>query len=621
VANSSDELPFQSPAVNRALAAGANALPWLIGPAVMILRSRPVELAPPASCPGLLELFAAVAFRAGPDLAAGLVFAALNVVCVTVALALFVLLARRAHIRTSVAVSAALAIGLGPLFPPVLAPPSAATAFAVCDVVALLTLVMLDSGGAAGRFRTAAALSVLAGLLVPSWIVGLAVLWGAAVLVAGRATVTAWFTAIAGAGAVAASAAAVWTMLPLNALNRDSIRQRLGACVIPSVSTARISEIAAAAASSLGPFALALALLGAFAVLRARPARRRLLPVVAALGSLVVLSSRSMPVGLLLAPCAAGLWFLAASGLDDMLQPGARSARLGGAILLAALPVLQVSRFRAEERDDQVRPSGHERATLRQLTAFLNNVPSGAVFVEEDATFDTLWRAVFFAGRRPSRRFTVVPRDPARVRQALAGQPVFAFSGAWAYLTIRGFSAEAYPVAVRVGRGLVKTGGMAAITGWSPCAVVADRWVDLRGGIPSGRFSIVADSEQAHGPISVILGGVTAVDPRPDGWPLRTTRGFHARLFDMRSSEASAQLRQQARELRLPESDPALASSIVVHLELHRTPKAPLALAITLGAPFPVGAIKRQPTPNDGGTLTVCDIGTAGVTPFGAVLE
>src|SRR4029079_10973454 len=70
--------------------------------------------------------------RLQPGLRIGLVFDLLRAAIVTGALAAFTAIAWRETKNLAVAVAAAAAIGLSPLFPPTVAPPWEAAAFGVC---------------------------------------------------------------------------------------------------------------------------------------------------------------------------------------------------------------------------------------------------------------------------------------------------------------------------------------------------------------------------------------------------------------------------------------------------------------------------------------------------------
>ena len=107
-----------------------------------------------------------------------------------------------------------------------------------------------------------------------------------------------------------------------------------------------------------------------------------------------------------------------------------------------------------------------------------------------------------------------------------------------------------------------------------------------------------------------------AGQPVPDGWPERATRGFLFGLFDQREGKRSDRLIAEARGLGLPAEHEALVEPFVVRLTLHRTPRAPLALPITLGAPFPFG-VARLEGGADAEPLTICEAPPVEIVPLG----
>src|SRR5262249_45394709 len=116
--------------------------------------------------------------------------------------------------RRSVAVATATAVGLSPLFPAALAPPWEAAAFGVCAAVVLI--------GASAASRRSVHFVLLA------------------------------------------SAIGVALLVPLWLLTGSLSAATFGACTAPAMSTSRLVEVVGTLGFWLGPFALALAALGAF---------------------------------------------------------------------------------------------------------------------------------------------------------------------------------------------------------------------------------------------------------------------------------------------------------------------------------------------------------------------
>lgn len=551
----------------RALAVGRRVVPWVVGPAVLLLRRDLVELARPSACPGVLELIAVGLVRLQPSLRVGLVFDLLRAAIVTGALAAFTAIVWRETKNIAVATAAAAAIGLSPLFPATLAPPWEAAAFGVCAV----TVWLAGSTGVGGSRRSVARRSIAVGVLVaaavfvPAWLLG---------------------------GMTGAQSA----------------------CVLPYGSGQRAADAVAAVPFWLGPAGLGLAAFGAFVEL-SRSSRRTAAVVGAVAIASLVLSALQLSAPIALAPALVILWGFAASGLNDVVQSMGYGAagRVGAATMLLLLPVLAASRRGTEERDDRVRPRGHERQTLRGMTRVLNLVPN-ATFVEEDATVDVLLRAASFGGRRKAKPITVIPPTADAVGRALASQTVYAFPWRQDEFSLRGFVVDPLSPLRGGADGAHALEGVAAITGRRRCQAVEPAWADFSGA--SDRIALSADSVAARGPAVILLGGKGAGDPQPDGWSPRTVRGFSFFRFDQLTGAGTERLIAEARATGLPSSHPLLDQPFVLRLNLHRTPRAPLVLPVVLGGSFPVGATRLDPDAANVGHLTVCDAPAIAVSSF-----
>jgi hypothetical protein len=93
-------------------------------------------------------------------------------------------------------------------------------------------------------------------------------------------------------------------------------------------------------------------------------------------------------------------------------------------------------------------------------------------------------------------------------------------------------------------------------------------------------------------------------------------RGFGFFTFDQLTPAGTERLMAEARATGLPADHPLLEQPFVVRLNLHRTPRAPLALAVILGSTFPVGATRLDPHAAKVGQLTVCDAPAIVVSSF-----
>ncbi len=612
-----------SSATTRLIAIGRVALPWLIGPVALMLRGRPLELTPASACPGLLELVAIGAFRTRPDLSAGILFGAMHALFIVAGLGIFAALVYRATGQMAIAAATGLAIGLSPAFASTLGPPWEAAAFAVYASIGLLTARYLERPVPPTYARTGIlAMLTIAGLIVPTWLI-LAAL-GAGMLVfqttASPHRARRWLLGGATATGIVCVTLVVLSLSPPNAFGAPTGRG-LASCVLPLPTTGSIAAIAPTLGWLVGPFALALCLLGIFVETQRAGWRRSLIAAAIGLACVVPAAGATVPLQILLSPWVVALWWLAASGLREIVSTtgGGPARSLVAVLLLVLMPALQTARVNGEERDDRVRPNGHENATLRHVTAVLNSVSPDAIFVEEDASIDGLLRAAVFGGRRTGKHFTVLPPQPAVIRRVLDGGAVYVFPRGRADLSVRGFTTEPVAVTMRSSDGArAGIAGIAAVTGFRPCQVVARTWMDLLGGSASGRIAIVADSEAAQGPLTIFLGGSNQVEPAADGWPPRTTRGFRFAVFDQRQGKGSDRLGAEARELGLPAEHPVLSAPVVVRLTLHRTPRAPLALAVALGAPFPVAVAKLQTGTTGTGELMLCDAPAVDIAPFGS---
>jgi hypothetical protein len=598
--------------VARPISIGRRAIPWLVGPAILVIRGRAVELTGPSACPGLLELMSIAMVRLDPDLRVGQLFDVLHIVVVTAALTAFVELIRRQTRSIAIAAAIGLSVGVSPLFGATLSPPWEAAAFGVCAAAALLTVSRFGRRHGSSRAFVLVSLAILltGALLVPPWLlvaatgafVTSAIAWPR-VTQSGR-----WLVAAAAASGLVLLVLVILNLSRPDVLAGSSSWRAVTSCAMPRLSAARTMAYVKSIGWWFGPFALALAVLGAFVEAPRAGWRRSVLTAVIGLVCLVLGSGPPMTTQVALAPTAVLIWWLAASGLEQVVAAigGGPVRQVAAALVLLLLPTLEASRRVTEQRDDWIRPRGHETQTLRQMTAMLNLVSQDAALVEEDSTVDILLRASVFGGRRRSKPFTVVAPQPDTIAHALVGRAVYAFPHGQEDLSLRGFVIEPL-TAARPGRdgGPYEMEGLAAITATRPCQIVGDTWADVA--VSSGRFAISADSEAAHGPVVMYFGGAAAGEPRPDGWPRRTIRGFHVLSFARLAPADAARLMADAGTTGLPGGHPLLAEPFILRLTLHRTPRAPLALAVTLGASYPIGVAKLERASTESGHLTVCD--------------
>jgi hypothetical protein len=605
---------------------GHRALPWVVGPAVLILRARHVEIVPPSRCPGLLEITSIAAVRLRPGLHIGTVFDLLQGLAITVGLATFIALAFRTTQRMTVAVATGLAVGVSPLFAPNLAPGSDAAAFAVCAAGAVAGDALTGQRRRRAGVYLGAGAILLAASIVPSWsmlaALGAGMIVWVSVLRVGFAA-RLWAAGATAAGVLALTFA-VLGLSPPNALSGSPSVRTIAPCLLPlQPGTAAHARAAIASVGECGPFALALLVLGVFVEVR-RSGWKSIALVAIGTGCLMLAAIGVADSHVASAPVAVAVWRLIAIGLAEVVGsaaavPGRHAA---ASALLCLMPVLQVARIGMDERDDWQRPQGHERVTLPHIAAMLNVVAANARLVEEDATVDVLLRAAVFGGRRARKPFMVIRDDPDVVRQAMEVGAVYAFPHSQVELSQRGFSIE--PVAVTISqsdRRRQTIEGLAAVTALRPCQIVGDSWRDLEGGAGSGWLSLAADAEWVRGPVTIYLGGSTAAEPRPDGWPPRTIPGFQFSVFDQSREDRSEQLRSRARHDGVPEGHAVMTAPFVQVITLQRTPRAPLALAVALGAPFPIGLARLERPGAEAGHLMLCDAPATSIRPLGVRVE
>jgi hypothetical protein len=592
--------------------------PWLVGPVVLIVRSASLELSPPSACPGLLELISIAAVRIDQSVHVGSFFTVLHAIVIVAALAAFTELARRFTHSLAISVAVALAAGLGPLFSDAIAPPGDAAAFGICAATALAWTRFFEKSDR----RKTAAFSIIgallaAALLVPPWLVPAAVGAGAVAAVTWRTVrrFASWtFGACAGAAFVAATIG-ILQLSPPRALGAVNTRSAV-ACVLPPPSAARTVEVLKTFSWWVGPFGFALAVLGAFLVMPRTAWRTRVIVASVAMICLM-LAAETMAPAVAAAPSLLLVSLLAASGLREVIDAIGRGARaaLAAVLIVVLVPALAASRRVNDERDDWIRPLGHGQQTLRQMTAVLNLVPQEATFVEEDATIDVLLRAAVFGGRRKLKPVTMISPDPDAVAQAIRSHAVYAFPRRQEDLSLRGFIVEPFASSGAIAEDALRTlEGIAAITGRRTCQAVSDRWSAAPGA--SGRIALSADREGARGPAVIYFGGPTPSQPSPDGWPPRTLRGFRFFTFEQPAGARTERVVEEARDVGLPADHPLLAEPFLLRLTLHRTPRAPLALAVVLGAPFPIGVTKLEAGAANVGRLTLCDAPAVRIVPL-----
>ena len=558
----------------------------------------------------------------------------------TIAFGCFAELAYRASGSVSIAVVLATTLGISQPFSSAFSLPWTATAFSACTAVALALHVHLSEPvDAASAKRSALAVScalLVAAAIVPAWTMAFALL---APIVMWRSFVTNPIrtrVAVSAMASVIVAGVPVWVARAVRSgrLRAGMDRMRVADacarshdCRRPGDRRRRTSGPCARRAGRLPRHrrrrADAHALAGGFIALATVPALEA-----------------GVPAGIAAMPAVVAVWGLAAMGVREMWTRTPARGAIVAAMLLAALPLLQLSRARAVEREGFSRAAvleregfsrsavleregfsrarvendrrallGHDRASLAQIRRLLNLMPDGAAIVEEDASVDLLLRAAAF-GRRFEKPLAVVPRVRKDVAAALHVRRVYTFPLGQRELSLRGFVIDAITDVPRA-----DARGIAAVSATRPCVELGKVAVDLDGIGAHGRVALVADEDAAVGPVVIYFGGETAYTPGPDGWPPGAMPGFALRMFD-RSTEAHSALMDAEAAAAGLGSHPVFRAPFVARLTLFRATRAPQALPVVLGPPRSQGAGQLAAERADALPLTLCDAPTLSVSEF-----
>jgi hypothetical protein len=300
-------------------------------------------------------------------------------------------------------------------------------------------------------------------------------------------------------------------------------------------------------------------------------------------------------------------WWLAAGGIEELLErAGTRWwPRAGVAVLVVLTPLLQLTHARAEIRDDRQWPIGHTEATQRSVKELLDQVPSDAALVEEDASIDVLLRARSSRVGAAGKPLPIVPRVPDQVEAAAGAGPVYAWPLARRALQLRGFLVQ--PAApAQAGSIAPSPDGLARITGRLACREVTADWTDVSDVLGADRVTLVARAEAFRGPVTLVVGGPAAVDARPGDWPARTRRGFLVGHFTAPADDPQSARGAWARRQDLPPDLAPLVEPFVASVVLFRTPRAPLALPIEIVGRPTRAAARREQAAGPAGALVLC---------------
>lgn len=574
--------------------AGSAAIAIVFGVAVLLLRRDALALAPPPTCAGLLESIGAGVARLAPALPIGSWFALSNALTSIVALLLFAMVAFAASRTWIAAIAATAAFATLPMFTPVLAP--LATAGIAIAGVTWLSLLRSRRDRADGdrrlRLWTWCTL-LLAALVAPglTWPLALVAGWHAATLGRDRPSVQAmglrtralerWSLIVASAGLLALGS---W-LFQLFVVPRlpPSLPGATVACLLPGPAAFRdVVDSARWVILSAGPFAAALAMLGAFSR-RAAFRDARIGPLVAyAVAPLAVVAwpSADADAGKLLGPSLVACWALAGIGLGELIRAcGSRlPGRLAASALVLLLPGFQLLRLPPRTPAALI-PQGQDELSRTTMRSLLDVMPDRTVLVAEDAITDVLLRSLDGMWQRARKTLYVVARDAPTLAEWLraADAPAFALPGAQADLQYLGFQlSEATLFAGVAGLAQVRVGGT--------CRPLGAAWHRAPDLARSATFAVVAQDDRSRDSIVIFAAADRPLNPRAHDWPGATTRGFLWDAYDLDRDADKGRLASagSADQLR---HESIHAHRYVLRFVLHWMPDAPRVLAVDVGNP------------------------------------
>jgi hypothetical protein len=544
-----------------ALAIGTGAA-WLIRGDMSLVDST--------ACPDLGQALMIAVARTWHGAPVGPIWTTTNLIALGVATVYLALLVRRLTQSWSVAASVAAAFAWLPIFAPRLAPlaplPAALTA------AAALLVCRPDARLTAASGIVLLALTIAAPPLLP--VVFAVVGW---LVVREQTTHARLGRGIAFLAIVTAGIVLVSNLTP--ALPPDAARP-LGGCIAPwppvvEAASAHDAVTAIVGAPS-GLMAAALAVLGAFVWIsngqfEVRWSVVALLPLV-----LVGLGVRHETV---LLPTLVGFWVLVARGLAEAVtacgqRPG---GRLAATFLLLLLPGLHLA-TPPPRLDAERRPMGHSELSLDGMKRLLALVPQNAILVREDAATDVLLRAADGAWQRLGKMLhSIDPRSPSLAAMAAVPEVnLLVLPAAQAVLQNRGYRLEFIdPLAAY---------GLAAVRSIHLCEPVSVEWHRVADAPSFEVLALAASHPHARGPVVVYAAGERPFMVRPVDWPQTSLRGFSNAVFDRAFTDDTTHRRDYLGDDAAPLAEDLLEAPHLVRLELWRTPDAPLALAVGLGA-------------------------------------
>jgi hypothetical protein len=244
-------------------------------------------------------------------------------------------------------------------------------------------------------------------------------------------------------------------------------------------------------------------------------------------------------------------------------------------------------------------PMGHDLLTATSFRSLLALLPPHSALVRDDAATAVLFRANQPSLDRARVDLTMIQNDSDAVRGALSsGRRVFALPYAQRDLQLRGFTLADSLMAV--------DRGIAEITSSRPCAQPTTEWAGAPALDGATALSIVAGSPDDRGPVTIYLGGASAMAPTPVDWPERTRRGFVYGLFARPDRVDPPDLAAVLAEDALPPAITTTSDAHITRLVLWRLPDAALALRVDLTSPVDHAVVRLDPGAE--GRVVVCPV-------------
>ena len=566
------------------------AVPIGVGLLAWALHQGPAALTAPARCPGALELAAVWTARLAPDAPLGQWLLGADAILFGAAVCLTTALVQTRVATWPIAAAVGLTIAALPRLAPTYAPfdpalllVAAATIFALtADAPRRAEGDRAAPGAASRRLAVCAGLWVTA-LIVPQAGVLLAVLAGVYALGADTPARRAR-QALLASSAVAGAGLVVGLLVP--GLPPRIPLARIPSCGLPLLIApgAWTHEVGAILASA-GPYALAVALVGAIFALTSRAERSAVSRTsIWTLGAYALIpaldaapTTAQAPRGLY--PLLIAFALLLGAGLSAMTRAcGPRPAgRVAALFFCALLPGLQLAAPRSNVRAAD--SFGVERLSAAAVNQLLKVLPDDSVLVDEDATVPLLLRVNGDSRERMNKRLALAPREPDTLSRLAARSRVrlFALPLAQSRLQWRGIAFRRAD--------LPGVSGLAEALPGPGCDVLTPGWQEVSS-VPTARTSAVTIVGIAPGEDHVVLVYAIAsaeLTPSPVDWPAAAQRGFAQTTYRLDHQGHPEALAVQLRKDGATPGMFAAGWAFTTRLEVWRASGAPPVLPVTLG--------------------------------------